>query len=316
VLRPAPIRDALRYPTTAGTLILSLAATIAWWAHVDCSALLADAHIGGGQLHRLVTASLLHRDPIHLAFNFFWVWTFGALIERHLGGPRTLVLFVTLAAVGTAAEHIFLTAGVGLSGIVFGLFGFLWFASRQDDDDRFAGAIDRRTKICFATWFALCIGLTLTNIYPIANLTHATAALLGGAIAWATTRYQASHKQLIVCAAAILLLLCAGLLARPHVNLSRHRGQQEASLAYEALRDHHDVAAVRWLRDATTMSPRVASWWFNRGIAEARLRRHDDALLSYNNACRLEPANRDYRVARDSLQDYLAGSTRQASVSD
>jgi membrane associated rhomboid family serine protease len=304
MLRAPSPKQALSFPATAATLILSLAVTIAWWAKADCSALLADAHVARGQFHRLLTCALLHRDPVHLAFNFFWLWTFGTLIERRLGSMKTLLLFMTLAAASSAAEHAFFTAGVGLSGIVYGLFGFLWFFSmrRGDDDKAFADAIDRRTTICFVGWFVACIVLTLANVLPVGNLAHAVGALLGVAIARAMGR----KGHLAAVAGAIAILLLAATFARPQLNCSSHRGEQEASLGFEALKDHDDRAAAGWMRDATALNPRIAAWWFNRGIAEARLQDHPAALISYNNACRLAPSNGTFRAARDALQDYLA----------
>ena len=296
MLRAPSPKHALEFPATAGTLILSLAVTLAWWAHLDCSALLADAHVSHGQLHRLLTSALLHRDPIHLAFNFYWMWAFGTLIERRIGTVRTFALFALLAVASGAAEHLFLTSGVGLSGVVFGLFGF----ARR----RFPDHIDRRTTILFIAWFFTCIVLTLTNLLPVANIAHAVGLLAGIAIARVTTKHGIAPV-----AAGVLVLLMLAIFTRPQLNCSPHRGEQEASLGFEAMKNHRDAAALRWMRDATALNPNIAAWWFNRGVAEARLNDHPAAMTSYNNACRLAPANATFRAARDALQDYLAATT-------
>jgi hypothetical protein len=55
------------------------------------------------------------------------------------------------------------------------------------------------------------------------------------------------------------------------------------------------------------MNGAMSPWWFNRGIAESRLHRFEDAFASYSNAARLKPADDEYRDARDRVQDYLAG---------
>ena len=198
-------------------------------------------------------------------------------------------LFATLAAAGSAAEHTIFTAGVGLSAIAFGLFGFLWFLNtRHPDDERFHGAIDRKTTTCFVAWFFICIVLTFTNLLAVANLAHAVGALLGGLIAGATTA-----KRRPVPAAVVIVLLFAAIFARPQLNLSARRGEQEASLGYNALKAQHDRDAARWMRTATMLNPRIAAWWFNRAIAEARLEQHDAALLSYNNAAPARPVQPD-----------------------
>ena len=302
--RPAPIRDALHFPATAATILFAVVATVAWWAKVDCSALLADAHVARGQLHRLLTAALLHRDPIHLIFNLYWLWTLGPLIERHLGTWRSALLFAALAAGSNAAEFTLLSGPVGLSGVVFGLFGFLCIGAPD--------TITARTRHCFLAWFVLCIALTLTRLLPAANIAHATGFLVGGAIARSQTWPTRSLARLAP-TGVTLALLCAAVFFRPYINLAPTRGEQEARLGYEALRASDDRAAARWLRDATTLNPRIAAWWFNRAVAEARLADHDAAMISYNHACRLEPANPNFRTARDALQDYLAGLSRQPS---
>jgi membrane associated rhomboid family serine protease len=315
VPRPPPLTYALRYPATAGTLALSLAATIAWWAGVDCSRLFADAHVGTGQLHRLLISALLHRDPLHLAFNFYWVWAFGTLIERALGPWRTACLFTLLAAGSNAAELTLLHGGVGLSGVGYGLFGFLWyFWKRAPDDDRFAGGVDQRTEALFVTWFFACILLTITDVLPVANIAHGVGAVLGLFIAWSSHRNaRAAYAAPI---GVVAILIAAAVLARPHVNLARDRGVQESFLAYEALQRNEDAAALGWSRQATTMNGTVGIWWFNRAVAENRLKLFDDALASYSNAARLEPANDRYRTARDTMQDYLAhkSQTRMATA--
>lgn len=331
VLRPPPITRALRFPATAGTLALSLAATIAWWRGVDCSPLFADAHVAAGQLHRLLTSALLHRDPLHLAFNFYWLWTFGTLIERHLGPWRTAGLFALLAAGSNAAEMTFLTGGVGLSGVGYGLFGFLWLFWKRPpaDDERFADAVDQKTEAVFVLWFFACILLSIIDILPVANIAHGVGALLGVVVAWtmmmkrnrgdAETRKTNAEKKKwnwrgAAPAGATITFVLAAVFARPFVNLAPHRGEQEASLGYDALVAQHDARALRWSRAATRMNPTVASWWFNRAIAEDRLGRLDAALISYNNAARLAPANASYRTARDRMHDYLAGTTAITSA--
>jgi membrane associated rhomboid family serine protease len=288
-------------------MLLSLAVTIAWWAGVNCSLLFADAHIGHGQLHRLLTSALLHRDPLHLAFNFYWLWTFGVLIERHVGSAKTFALYVALAIGSGAAEHALLTGGVGLSGIVYGLFGLLWlFWKRRPDDHRFHNAVDRKTEICFAAWFIICVVMTLTDLLPVGNIAHLAGAMIGMSVGWAMMRFDAPRRSLAVPAAAVLLLIFAAVFARAHINLSAHAGEREASLGYLALSENRDAQAARWMREATAMNPEIASWWFNYAVAQARLQDHDAALAAYNNAARLDPSNKTYRAARDDLQTYLA----------
>jgi Flp pilus assembly protein TadD len=192
--------------------------------------------------------------------------------------------------------------------------------------------------------------MTLANVLAVANIAHGVGALLGASVAWTmignakrergdaeaqrtgverlsnvtahftsslATRGTPPHARRLrqcVPAGATIALVLAAVLARPFVNLAAHRGEQEASLGYDALIAERDAEALRWSRAATRMNPNIASWWFNRAVAEDRLGRLDAALASYNNAARLAPGNRDYRAARDRMHDYLAGATATADA--
>ena len=169
--------DFPHYPVTAGSIVLALGVTLAWWAKVDISPLVADAHIRRGELWRLITDIFPHLDFLHLAFNLYWTWTFGSLLEQVFGHFRTAALFLLFAVGSSALEFGLLSGGVGLSGVGYGLFGMIWMLSRRDD--RFRNAIDQRTVTVFLVWFGFCIITTVTHILPVANVAHGTGLALG-----------------------------------------------------------------------------------------------------------------------------------------
>jgi len=86
--------------------------------------------VAGGQVWRLVTAAFLHGGLLHLGFNMYALYLFGPGIERQVGGPAFLSLYVGSAVAGGAAFFLFDVAttgasgaAVGASGAIFGLFG-------------------------------------------------------------------------------------------------------------------------------------------------------------------------------------------------
>src|SRR4051812_26199095 len=187
--RPPPLRLIPHFPATAGTAILALIATLSGWFGADLSRVVADGHLAHGQLWRLLTCALPHRDPFHLTFNLYWLWVFGTLIEAYFGAVKTFALYGLLALASAAAEYALLDGGVGLSGIVFGLFAMLTVLThRRPRDARFDGAIDARTVHLFAAWFFLCIVTTVTGFLPVANLAHLLGAVIGGSIAFAMNK--------------------------------------------------------------------------------------------------------------------------------
>src|SRR5437763_10942122 len=94
-MRTAPkLTEAPRYPVIAGTALLSIGVTIAWWAKIDISPLLPSAMIRRGELWRLVTAIFPHLGILHLAFNVYWLWVFGTLVEEVYGHLKTMALIL------------------------------------------------------------------------------------------------------------------------------------------------------------------------------------------------------------------------------
>src|ERR1700722_13651110 len=175
--RAPPWTDFKKYPVVSATIVMAVVVTLACWSgKVDVKTLSETVEIRRGELWRLLTSALPHGDILHLAFNVYWTWAFGTLVEESFGSAKTLGIFVFLAVVADGAEYAFLSGGIGLSGIGYGLFGMLWVLSRRDR--RFAGIIDQKTVGLFVAWFFVCIFLT-TSGYPIGNIAHSAGAIAG-----------------------------------------------------------------------------------------------------------------------------------------
>jgi membrane associated rhomboid family serine protease len=293
--RPPPLTDFIKYPIVGGTIALAVGVSLASWSgKIDVSSLYATVDIRRGQLWRVLTSTLPHVNFLHLAFNVYWTWVFGTLIEEMFGHARTLLVFVLLAVAGNGAEYAFLDGGVGLSGIGYGLFGLLWVLSRRDA--RFSEAVDHNTVLTFVVWFFACIFMTVAG-YPIGNVAHgvgaAAGALLGLAISSSGQRRRATAAGLSALVAGVLV---GATFARPWINLSKTGGYAEGELAYDALVAQRDKDAIRWYRDATRMQPRIAGYWFNMGIAYERLERNSEAVVAYKRAYDIEPSNPTYQA--------------------
>ena len=77
-----------------------------------------------GETWRLFAANLLHKDPLHLAFNAFALWNVGGALERAVR-PADYTALLILTALGTTlvsaigADSI----SLGASGMAFGMLG-------------------------------------------------------------------------------------------------------------------------------------------------------------------------------------------------
>jgi rhomboid protease GluP len=85
-----------------------------------------DKGLGNGEWWRLVSPVLVHGSILHLAFNMYFLYLVGPLVEQLYGSARFLVLYVLTAATASLASFL-LGPGpsVGASGALFGLCGVL-----------------------------------------------------------------------------------------------------------------------------------------------------------------------------------------------
>ena len=261
--------NVLRFPVTAGCCAIAVAITAASALGVDVEPLEATAQIGRGQLWRLVTSAFVHVAFFHLLFNVFWMLDFGALVESRLGAMRTAGIVLVLAFASSAFEYAVLRGGIGLSGVVYGLFGLLWMLSRNDP--RFAGTMTRSTVQTLVVWFFICIGLTVAGVFQVANLAHGAGFAMGALIGLA----MSAPRLRPVFVAGIAVMVLAGLwgstVGREQVNLSGTLGMDEARLGYQALVAHRDRDGLSWLLEATRLRPDDGPAWNNLAVAYGRL---------------------------------------------
>jgi membrane associated rhomboid family serine protease len=284
-----------KYPVIVAVSIVAVGITVAWYSGVNLSFLFESGDIRRGQFWRLLTSVFPHLGLLHLVFNLYWLWILGTVVERAFGHAKTALLLAFFAIGSNSLDFAFDRSGVGLSGVGYGLFGLLWILSERDE--RFKGAIDKRTVDLFISWFFICIVTTLTHIFVVANVAHAAGAVLGVLIGFAI----ANPTRRLAYGASALTLLLFGLwgstLGRPMVNLSGKVGYEEARWGYDALREGRTEGAIRWLKDAVKLQPKSATNWFNLGIAYQRANDLPAAIAAYGRAHDLDPQNPEYTEA-------------------
>jgi GlpG protein len=131
-----------------------------------------------GEVWRLVTPIFLHFNFIHILFNMLWLHELGSQIEMRRGTLRFAIFVLALAAISNVLQYWIgdsFRFG-GMSGVVYGLFGYVWMRAKYDPVSGFV--LHRNTVILMVGWFLLCFtGL----VGPIANIAH-TAGLAVGVI--------------------------------------------------------------------------------------------------------------------------------------
>ncbi len=279
MLHPPSLKNVPRYPVTAGIALASVVVTAMWWMGQGIEVFEENQKIWEKwELWRAFTSTLPHVDIFHLAFNLYWFWTFGTLVERVYGHFRAAGIYLLLAFGSMLAEFALFSGGVGLSGVGYGLWGMLWVLERRDP--RFADAVDANTSRTFIVWFLLCIVLTVTNIMPVANMAHGAGAIMGALLGWAAS---GTIVEKFNASAGLVLIVVLGLLGStvfwPSVNLvgAAEAGIEQAGL--DALDRRDNAYAVRCLEIATSTRRAPARAWYNLGVA---YRRNGEYMKGFN----------------------------------
>lgn len=160
-----------------------------------------------GEVWRLLTPVFLHGSVLHLAFNLWLFHMFGSMIEDRRGTGRLALLLLVIALVSNLAQG--LAPGtwgqlggtpffVGLSGVVYGLLGYLWMKSVYEPG---AGMFVSSGTVAFLmVWMFLCLsgildrGLALASggeaTPSIANVAHVMGLLVGLALGYAPVLWR------------------------------------------------------------------------------------------------------------------------------
>lgn len=137
------------------------------------------ADIKRGQVWRLVTPMFPHFGPMHIIFNMMWLWQFGVVLEMRFRSRRFLGLVLAVAALSCLAEGLWTghTNFGGMSGVNYGLFGFLLLRGKLHPSPEFV--MNQQTIGLMLVWLVVCY----TGIIgPVANTAHLVGFLAGGAI--------------------------------------------------------------------------------------------------------------------------------------
>ncbi len=133
------------------------------------------SEIFSGEIWRIITPIFLHFGLLHIFFNMYWLYELGSQIEKRKGSTFLTIFVLSTAVISNFAE-VMLASPIfgGMSGVVYGLFGYVWIKSRLDPGDGLF--IHQTTAIIMIGWFLLCFA----NIIPgIANWAHAGGLITG-----------------------------------------------------------------------------------------------------------------------------------------
>ena len=163
---------------------------------------LRTASLQRGEIWRLITPIFIHYGFMHIFFNLYMLFNFGSLIERRYDWKRLLMLVILSSAISNFVQctvpvawdgsapglsgNYLMTALGGMSGVVYGLFGYVWIKSIYDP--KFGFRIPQSSIIIMMVWLFGCMFANQLNIgiFPpnVANWAHGIGLLVGMAIAY------------------------------------------------------------------------------------------------------------------------------------
>jgi GlpG protein len=171
--------------------------TLAAWGAPSAGAIWNGAYWG------LVTTVFVHVAVWHLAFNLYWLLILGRVLEGAIGPARWVLFFLGAAIVSTGAElAVAGTSGIGLSGVVYAIFGFLWIGRRSFPT--FARVLPNQTVLLFLIWLAGCMLATRLGIANVGNAAHAGGLAFGVAAGFASTRAPSPIAARVALAALLV----------------------------------------------------------------------------------------------------------------
>ena len=143
----------------------------------------------------LITSNFLHVEIWHIAFNLYWLWILGKKIEFESNKGFYILLIISAALVSSLAELAFSdTTGIGLSGIGYALFGYLFVKSKTTAEYR--NYLDKKTIYLFLIWLVVCVVLTKTGAWNVGNAAHFGGLFWGALVAY-TSKYNKYLRWII-----------------------------------------------------------------------------------------------------------------------
>ncbi|WP_198673607.1 rhomboid family intramembrane serine protease [Algibacillus agarilyticus] len=132
------------------------------------------------QFYRLWSPALIHADWSHWLFNVFWFWWLGNRVEQQ--SRFKLINVCLLSGLLAHVSQYYLVGAnfVGLSGVVYGLFAYVWFLGRQTKLESYF------IPNALVGFMLLWVAIGFMNILPMgtANWAHLLGFVSGLALAW------------------------------------------------------------------------------------------------------------------------------------
>lgn len=133
-----------------------------------------------GQVWRLITPIFLHAGIVHLIFNMWAMMVEGTIIESRRGTKMLAIIVLVSAVTSNIGQYLYvlnfydrLIPWVGISGVGYALFGYLWMKGRNEPEQ---GMVLAPQSVRIMLMWLL---LGFTGLFPMANGAHVAGLIIG-----------------------------------------------------------------------------------------------------------------------------------------
>ncbi|XKM14562.1 rhomboid family intramembrane serine protease GlpG [Orbaceae bacterium ac157xtp] len=132
------------------------------------------------EVWRYITPIFIHFSILHILFNLSWWWYLGGMVERYLGVWKLVEVVILTGLLSNFAQDYFTGPYFGgLSGVVYGLTGYVWFL------DKLGYNKNIKFETSMFVFVLIWMGLGFFNIISdMANMAHLVGLVVGILIAF------------------------------------------------------------------------------------------------------------------------------------
>lgn len=178
------LKKAEEVPSWRGVYDLFLTAKKQGWESAEKIPMFEN--VRQGQIWRLFTPCLLHKDFLHILFNMVWAWILIKQVEQRISRYKLCLLILVIGIVSNVAQY--LMSGpyfLGFSGVVVGLAGFIWMRQKKAP---WEGYPLKKGMVLFLLFFIIAMfalelftfGLKLFSVVEMTPSIANTAHIVGG----------------------------------------------------------------------------------------------------------------------------------------
>ena len=175
-------------PLTAFMVLTAIAVTFSMEVGDHYAVLVLRRPVEALNLWQGVTSVFPHIGALHLIFNVSWMLLLGVPLERRRGSGLTAGFYLWSAFLSSVAQVAWSDAGVGLSGLLYGVAGYHWLVQLRDPSSPIV--LSRGNAILLGGWLVACVALTELDILPVANMAHGMGLVTGLLAGWVATSRQ------------------------------------------------------------------------------------------------------------------------------